>query len=315
MPTFETGSPHELRRKQAAKTLGPQIQSLTFFERAKPAPAFPNQESTLGLLLAGANNSLFNAGFQIRTQPRFQIGNRTGREFEQRIAITPGRGTLDVIYNPALPLHRELAAPNLEGEYLVRSVMAPPWMNMAASQYEVVSSTGVSLNTEDQPMTTIELLDNYGAEVVPSLLMQLEVDGRDGGPTESLSFKTLTGTATSLTVGRDDSNADQDIDLGQAGVVTIEITTATGAIAFATSGGLPDLSASTANGFDTMVLLHMPGAGGGYVAGANLKDVALSGGTIATDKAMTDRIIAAERLTMYMGIYSTESTGLLFREP
>ena len=138
-------------------------------------------------------NSLLDAGFTIRTQPRFYIGNRSGREFEKPIAITPGRGTLDLVYNPALQLHRALRRPYaLEAKYVIRSIMAPPYMNMVAGRYYHTSSAAAGLSPEDASTMTIEMLDNDDAEYIPARLYQLSAQTR-GNDAESRTGAQPTG--------------------------------------------------------------------------------------------------------------------------
>ena len=175
MPTFGTGTRHEIRRLEASKTLGGQIQSLTFVDRAPPGTRFHFDDHwhPWGNLLESATNSLLYAGVQKRTVPRYQIGNRSGREYMQQTAITPGTGTIDLVFHPSQIIHREWMNAPINARYMIRSIMAPPYMNLVAGEYDHISASMVALAPEDQSIMSVEFLDSFGAEYVPGVFYRL----------------------------------------------------------------------------------------------------------------------------------------------
>ena len=311
MPVWSAGSPQEMRRREDMRTLSGQIQSLTFVDRAPPGSRFTGDDvSVWGRLLESASNSLLDAGFQVRTQPRFQIGNRSGREYEQPIAITPGRGTIDLVYNPLLPLHAALRHPYaLKASYVIRSVMAPPYMSMVAGIYDQVSGSPTGMNPEDQSIKTVEFLDNLGAEIIPSRLYQLiettipATSDRASTPDlyqfsvltdadESLPIGARLGASAQPTISQDDITLAVNPTAAQIDARSTQTSSPTapahpdlpsGAIAIVnniaetnTVLNWGDLTDSDTPGYDTFFLLHIPGEGGGYAVSPNHKDSDLS---------------------------------------
>ena len=350
MPTWHQGTPLELARAEAARTLGGQIQSLTFIDRAPPANGFQNV-GPLGHLLESATNSILDPGFNIRTQPRFQIGNRTGREYEQAIAIAPGRGTMDLVFNPALALHAALQQPyDLKAPYLVRSVMAPPYMNMIAGEYDHISSTPTTMDPEERPMKTVEWLDNYGSEIVPARLYQIRnATAPEDHATANmrrpgiLQFRVLDDADVPLPLYEGDDSSDwgrnpdgsEDIVVAYnpfnadtaAGPTAGHDHAAVGAGEFhliGNSDGAPNADRPQGmddEEYDILILMHVPGARGGYIASANLKGSDFRDDTIKTagllvrnDPQFAQRLQTLDPIVAYLGIYATPTRNLLFRQ-
>ena len=117
--------------------------------------------------------------------PRFQIGSRSGREFQQQIAASGGQGQLTLVYNPSLRLHQELTQPPLDAQYHIASFQAPPYMNCVAGVYDHIASDPVTLSGEDQPLMPVTMLDNYGAEHIPGRFYQSRGEVSPPGQGES----------------------------------------------------------------------------------------------------------------------------------
>ena len=318
MPVWTKGTPIQRRKSEAAKTQGTQVQSLTFIDRAAPATQFDATNHPFGLLLESATNSLLDAGFSIRTQPRFQIGNRSNREYEQPIAITPGRGGLDFVFNPQLRIHRELQRPyDLKSAYMVRSIMAPPYMNMIAGEYDHLSSSPVNMSADDQAVMSVELLDQYGAEYIPARLYQLTAMDRSSQPYE-YTFTELEGQDDeTLAVEEDASTGAPNNFVAASFQISVNNSGAANDGEFALHGTtiIPHTTGDTH--YDGIVLLHMPGENGGYVVSGNLRttDLSTASTVFATDATMAKRFNLADPIVAYLGVYATPSRGLLFRDP
>ena len=332
MPTWGTGSLQELLRREEARTLGGQIQSLTFIDRSPPGPGFTSPHNW-GLLLESATNSLLDAGFSIRTQPRYQIGNRSGREYEEPIAISPGRGTIDLVFNPTLALHRALRRPyQLRAPYVIRSIMAPPYMGMVAGIYLHLNAGPAGLNPEDQSIQTVEFLDNFSAEVVPSRLFESTVVDPPVARTDAanpsttaipgrLGFRILTDSDEPLVVAPGVTNGTFGDSASLNDAITIAYNPFSYAIASRAArdtnfpSGHPDLASgefallslgqtgpnmTSDNGNDTFLFLHFPGAQGGYLVSKNLNASNLtSTDTLvidATKEILATDLVLADRI-------------------
>ena len=312
MPVFATGTPLAIRKAEAARTLGGQINSLTFIDRAAPRPEF-GADYPFGRLLEAATNSLMFAGNSKRTIPRFQIGSRSGREYQQQIALSGGEGTLNLVFNPALELHRELMAPPLDSSYLIRSIMAPPYMNMVAGQYEHLRSGAVTLDPENQATMEVTMLDNFGARYVPARLYQ------SGAFTTSSTFVSVTfnpvpNANENLIVGKESGGNNILWSDSSGGDLHVDFN-ATGAIELGQITGGADLETGT--GQDTVIIIHIPGETGGYIISSNLSntDFSASGGVdLSTGETdIAGRVIANPNRAMYLGVYSIDEDTLLFR--
>lgn len=312
MPAFATGTPLEIRRKEAARTLGGQINSLTFIDRAAPRPTI-DAAKPFGLLLESATNSLMFAGLTKRTIPRFQIGSRSGREYQQQIAVSGGEGTINLVFNPALELHRELMAPPREAAYLIRSVMAPPYMNMVAGQYDHLRSGAVALDPENQATMEIAMLDNFGARYVPGRLYQ------SGAVTKqatvlSVTFAGVPEGTPDLKVGEESGGSDIEWSDSSGGDLHVDFN-ATGTVELGQISSGANLATGT--GQDTVIIIHIPGEIGGYIISSNLSNTnfAASGGVdLATGETeLCARVIANPNQAMFLGVYSIDEDNLLFR--
>ena len=316
MPVFTSGSPLQVARAEYQRNLGGQIDSLTFFERAAPRGRLGSTANPLGLLLTSATSSLFFAGESKRTVPRFNIGSYSGREFQQEISISGGDGQVNLAFNPALPLHRELRNPPRNSDYHVVSVMAPPFMNMAAAILKHTRSGNVEMDPDQQPQCSVTFLDNFGGVHVPSRLYQSEsviVTGR----TAAITFNDVPGADNeTLVIGKDSSNDDVDWEDSSGGDLHVNVDGGTGEIEMAQISAGENLGASGTNGYDTLILMMVPGNQGGYVVTGNLssQNFGVSGGfTLDTDTELARRIVANPDNAMYLGVYSTPEQNLLFR--
>ena len=314
MPVFASGTPLQIRKKEAARTLGGQVQSLTFIDRANPLATIGHATSNpLGMLLEAATNSLMFAGVSKRLVPRFQIGSRSGREYQQQIAVSGGEGSLNLVFNPNLFLHRELMDPPKDAQYHIVSFMAPPYMNCVAGVYDHVRSGAVTLDPENQATMEVAFLDNFGARYVPGRLYQKT--GTIAAPISGIAtvnFSVLDDSDNTLKLGVD--SAGDDINLITDNLtVTINLSGANvGQINLNAIVSGPDLASGT--GQDTLILLHIPGETGGYALSPNLNNTDLSSTTtIETNLDLTKRMLDNANNAMYLGIYSIDEDDLLFR--
>ena len=306
MGAFNRGqSRYEMRRKEAARTLGGQVESLTFVQRAKPAAAFEEQDrfsiswqnelfsDELGVLLTSAQNSLLYAGVTKRTVPRFQIGSRSGREFQQQVASSGNQGQITLVYNPSLRLHREFTNPPLNSKYHITSIQAPPYMNCVSGVYEHISTDPVALAPEDQPMMAVNFLDNFGAEYVPGYFYQLKeytdsvitVEGLEDQPNvlyarTSTSWQTLGGLIdVTITLGSNFSFRSN---------VRVNLR----------AGGL----------FYGFLVIHFPGEDGGIVT-QDLRDTVYSRENILWPR-IKQKMLDQTLTQVYVGVYFTPTRGL-----
>ena len=321
MPVFATGTPLAIRKAEAARTLGGQINSLTFIDRAvgraslataATAAGSDPGNSYMGMLLQSATNSLMFAGNSKRTIPRFQIGSRSGREYQQQIALSGGEGTLNLVFNPALELHRELMAPPLDSRYLIKSVMAPPYMNMVAGEYEHLRSGAVTLDPENQATMEVAFLDNFGAEYIPARLYQL-TDRTATATGVRLDFSVLPEADADLVVALDTDGDDMEFTDDTLNITAQNSGANDGEIALSVVDGGPNLSTGVGTSYDVVGILHVPGEQGGYAVSNNLKAANFSAGVDLVDEdVFADRLVSSSA-AMYFGLYATPNTGLLFR--
>ena len=329
MPIFNRGEGRlEQQRQEAQRTLSGQINSLTFVERAAARSKFTGDDAgPLGLLLNSASNSLLFAGVTKRTVPRLYIGSASGWEYQQQIAVSGGQGSLNLVFNPAQQLHRELMAPPKDAQYHIVSFTAPPYMNCVAGVYDHLSSEPVALSPEEPPVMPVSMLDNLGAEYVPARFYQMT--GRNTTDRNLYNFDPITGGDEPLVVRANPAATQQaeratvwtDRDTtGGGSALIVEMETAApgpGTITLKGQANMQNLSATgnTIIHYDLLVLLHIPGAPGGYVASPNLRLNDFTTDTeLATDETvLARRMLAEEAPTMYLGIYATASQNLLFR--
>lgn len=324
MPIFNDGSgPYANRRLEAARTLGGQIQSLTFIERAAPREKFDPPESPIGLLLNSATNSLLLAGNTKRFVPRFQIGSRSGREYQQQIAIAGGQGELSLVYNPTLPLHRELTDPPLDAQYHITSIMAPPYMCASVGVYDHAGSGVTALQPEAQTIMPVNMLDQYGAVPIPQALYEYSGVNTVAADDINYEFTPVRGLPDGhngkLVVGIDDDGSELTWTDSNAWVAVFGLGSSPSgvfALSLPQATALPDLSAADNRGHNLMAVLHVPGEMGGYLVSDNMKAFNLSissGITIGTDEKLATRIVGLKAPAMYLGIYALATDNLLYR--
>lgn len=312
MPAFNRSSVVSeiaARREEAAQTLGAQLRSLTFIERARGrTKLLDDPQQMLGNRLIAAQNSLLLAGVEKRTAERLQMGNLSGRAYTEQISATGGRGTITLFYNPVLPLHLELTDPPLEASYLIWSFMAPPFMNCVAGQYDHISTAPAQLQIEERTTVEIAFVDNYGPLNCEGLFYQLDRLQTTSDP----YIYTMTPVAGNPGSILFQGAGSADLSLAPPNTITLQVTTS-GGISIAATGA--NKSLPTGNTDDLLVLLHLPGAEGGYFLARQESGTILSaaGVSLGSDGSFTDKLRNATDPALYMGLYTYDSRAALIR--
>ena len=295
MPLYTPGATRSERiRKEDSLTPGAQKNSLTFIERGTPRPKFTGDGlNSLGLLLSGHTGTFFQPGATRRTTPRSQMSNRSGWEFQKPVAISGNQASIELLYNPSLRLHRELAAVGLLEEYWrVVTFMAPPFMNAVAGEFLALSASGSGLTDEESDTMSITVIDQFGSEYIPGTLWQSD--------TRAVS----SGTATYTMKHIPESPLHEGITTGATPNLTI---TTAGAVSFNPGGDAADA------GSQSILLVNVPGIGYALSAdegtGLNAAMTAVGG----SDFGAAVTADAADGVPVYVGVYLDTSGSLLFR--
>ena len=298
MPLFQTGNPQQIRRKEDVLTPGAQKDSLTFLERGSPRPKFPTTTpdlTAMGLMLTGHSGVFFQPGATRRTAPRSQMSNRSGWEFQKPVAISGNQGTIELLYNPSLQLHRELAAVNLLEEYWrVVTFQAPPYMNCVAGEVTHLSASGSGLTAEDSDTMTVTVLDQFGASYVPGMLWSLKEREISSGNLVCTMEHVGESPRVGVSSGSLIDTTDKQLSVTPAGVFTF---------AHGASG--------TATGFQVALLVYSPGIG---FALSTDQSAGFAASVSVTDAAFEDALLANEAAPVFVGLYMDDTGSLLYRD-
>ena len=294
MPLFTPGATRQARiRKEESLVPGAQKDSLTFVERGTPRPKFTGSNPSLGLLLEGHTGTFFQPGATRRTAPRSQMSSRSGWEFQKPVAISGNQANIELLYNPSLRLHRELAAVSqLEEFWRVVTFMSPPFMNCVAGEFMALSASGGGITAEESETMTVAVVDQFGAEYITGMLWQSDTWAESGG-TVTYGMKHIPESPT------------------LAGVSTSNINltvTEAGAVSFTIGATAADATAKA------VFLLNVPGIG--YALSDEIAGTAINSALTAQAGSALGAILTAddaESIPVFAGVYLDTSGVALFR--